>query len=106
MATIHTDTKYKALKSIILSQLLIEANDDIKGSNLYKANLKKFGKAYMTQLGIAIKQIDKINEANPAKANEVYNAIDGIAEKLAQLDIEKLLEVSVVIDEYLNQTQQ
>jgi len=37
------DLQQKALKVVILSQLLVEAMDDVRGTDMYKAKVKLYG---------------------------------------------------------------
>lgn len=89
--------KEKSLKAIVLSQLLIEANDDLKQTSLYRGKLKQHGRAFINQIALNLKQVPEINNADPQTANDVYNQIDEIVEKLAKMDIVKLIETNKII---------
>jgi|TARA_Y100000310_G_C20704425_1_gene834118 hypothetical protein len=98
----NSDTQAKTLKVIILSQLLIEANDDIKDTNMYKGKLKVFGKQYINQLGRAIKQTDAVYNAQPEMYHNVLKNIEELCEKLAQCDVHDMVMINQIHQHYSN----
>lgn len=98
--TLTADLQQKSLKVIMLSQLLVEAMDDIKGTDLYKAKVKIHGRTLNNLLGPIIRQTKSINEADPEMAMNIYNNIDRLMEKIAGLDLTGLLMVNQIHDHY------
>lgn len=92
--------KDKTLKVIILSQLLIEANDDIKLTPIYKGKLKVFGKQYINQLGLAIKQMDTVYQADPEMMTNVMANFEQLAETLVNLDVHGMVMINQIYQHY------
>lgn len=96
----NNDLHQKGLKVVLLSQLLVEAMDDIKGTTLYKGKVKQFGNPFITLLKNALKQNDDIYKADPETATNLYNELDALIEKLATIDIIGLVMVKQIYDHY------
>lgn len=96
----HQELKFKSLKVILLSQLLIEANDDIKGSTLYKGKLKVFGKQYINQLGTAIRQTDAIYEENATMYTNLTKNLEQLVEKLTHCSTQDLVMINQIHEHY------
>lgn len=94
------ELQFKTLKVIVLSQLLIEANDDIKNTDMYKGKLKVLGKQYMNQLGNAIRQTDAVYSAQPEIYHNVLNNIEQLCETLANCDVQDLLMINQIHQHY------
>lgn len=97
-----TSTQMKALKVIVLSQLLIEANDEIKETPLYKGKLKVFGKQYINQLGLAIKQTDATYKADPEMHTNMLKNIEQLCKKIADADVYEMVMINQIHDHYKN----
>ena len=98
----NNDIQHKALKVIILSQLLLEAMDDIKQTTLYSFKLKQSGNRFTTLLEKIAKQTDLIYNENPTLITNIYNQIDGLVESLSKLDVEGMVTVGKMSEDYLN----
>lgn len=96
----YSDVQARTLKVIILSQLLIEANDDIKNTDMYKGKLKVFGRQYINQLGNAIKQTDAVYGAQPEVYHNILNNIEQLCEKLAKCDVHDLVMINQIHKHY------
>lgn len=96
----RNDIQIKALKVVLLSQLLVEAMDDIKHTTMYKAKVKQFGNTFANLLRGAIKQNDEVYKADPEMATNLFNELDGLVEKLATLDVVGLTMIKQIHDEY------
>lgn len=96
------ETKNKALKVVLLSQLLVEANDDIKGTVLYKGKVKQYGNIFINQLKANIRITDEVYSADPEMATNLFNELDGLVEKLATLDVVGLTMIKQMHDVYSN----
>lgn len=90
----------KALKVVILAQLLSEAMDDIKGSTLYKAKIKQHGNIVSNLLLSICKQTDAVYDENPTLTTNIFNQLDGLVQKLAQKDPLQLLMISQIEEHY------
>lgn len=90
----------KGLKVVLLSQLLMEAMDDVKGTDMYKGNLKKFGNTFCNLLNAVVKQNDAVYKEHPTMATNLYNELDGLVEKLATQDIHGLVMIKQIHDVY------
>jgi len=90
----------KGLKVVILSQLLVEAMEDVRDTTMYKGKVKQFGNNFANLLKMAIKQNDAVYMVNPEIATNLYNELDGLVDKLAGLDIHGLIMIKQMYDHY------
>ena len=104
------ETQVKLLKVLLLSQLLLEANEELSETSEYSKTLKFQGKRFEKELENRLKvnigekivnQIDIIHESNPDLMQGVFKSIDSLVEKLSYIGIEYFDDVSVFIDKYL-----
>ena len=90
------------VKSLILSQLLLEANDELEGTPFYDTRLSVDVKRLEKTL---IKQIDKqfmnIYNADTALIHNIMFRIEGLIKKLSSCQIDDLTMLDFIIDKYL-----
>ena len=90
------------VKSILLGQLLLEANDQLKGTNRYKQNLKnQLNKLNQLLEPIAKEEFNKIYDADPEMVTNILNKIEGLIDKIKGSSIEDLVMIDAVIDKYM-----
>ena len=96
-----TDRHLNYLKVVILSQLLLEANDELKGSNAYKHNIK----LQINRTSDMLERVFKddysiIYTNNPEMCTNVLNKIDGLIDKIKTATIDELVMIDAVVDKY------
>tara|TARA_R110002012_G_scaffold321174_1_gene547890 strand:+ start:2487 stop:2852 length:366 start_codon:yes stop_codon:yes gene_type:complete len=100
----NNDTTYqnqqKLLKVIMLSQLLVEAIDDIKHLPQYRSKVKIHGKTLINLLGPYIKQTKEVNNADPEMANNIYNSIEDLIQKIGNIDLTGIVMINQIHDHY------
>ena len=96
-----TDRHLNYLKVVVLSQLLLEANDELKGSNAYKHNIK----LQINRTSDMLERVFKddysiIYTNNPEMCTNVLNKIDGLIDKIKTASIDELVMIDAVVDKY------
>jgi len=96
-----TDRHLNYLKSVILSQLLLEANDELKGSNAYKHNIKLQVNRTSKMLEDTFKNdYAMIYANNQEMCTNVLNKIDGLVDKIKTASIDELVMIDAIINKY------
>ena len=91
------------LKSIILSQLLLEANESLVNTNVYKQSLKQQINRMNGILEPIVRQeFDGIYNSDPEMTTNILNKIESIVGKIASYQIEELVILEAVVDKYEN----
>ena len=91
------------LKSIILSQLLLEANESLVNTNVYKQSLKQQINRMNGILEPIVRQeFDGVYNSEPEMTTNILNKIDSIVGKIASYQIEELVILEAVVDKYEN----
>ena len=89
------------LKSVILSQLLLEANDQLKLTKQYKLNVKnQINKLDKMLEDIVREEYDTIYKTDPEMTTNILNKIESLVEKLKTSSIDELVMIDSVIDKY------
>ncbi|TXG83239.1 MAG: hypothetical protein E6R13_04125 [Spirochaetes bacterium] len=90
------------VKSLILSQLLIDANDDLEGTPFYDTRLKTDVKRLEKTLIKAInKQFMVIYNQNPELMHNIMRKVENLIAKLSSCQIDDLTMLETVLDNYL-----
>ena len=90
------------LKTVLTSQLLLEANEELVLTNRYRGSLKQQINRVNSMLEpIVREEFDSVYQADPEMTTNILNKIDSILNKVASLDIDELVIVGSVIDKYL-----
>ena len=91
------------LKSIILSQLLLETNESLVNTNVYKQSLKQQINRMNGILEPIVRQeFDGVYNSEPEMTTNILNKIDSIVGKIASYQIEELVILEAVVDKYEN----
>ena len=91
------------LKSIILSQLLLEANESLVNTNVYKQSLKQQINRMNGILEPIVRQeFDGVYNSDPEMTTTILNKIDSIVSKIASYQIEELVILEAVVEKYEN----
>ena len=90
------------VKSILLGQLLLEANDQLKGTNRYKQNVKnQVNKVNELLEPIAKAEFDKLYSVDPEMVTNILNKIEALIDKIKGGSIDDLVMIDAVIDKYM-----
>ena len=89
------------LKSVILSQLLLEANESLVNTTVYKQSLKQQINRMNGILEPIVRQeFDGIYNSDPEMTTTILNKIDSIVSKIASYQIEELVMLEAVVNKY------
>ena len=89
------------LKSILLSQLLVESNETLKGSKFYRHSLKGTVNKANTELERAFnKDYEIVYQNSPEIATNVLNKIDDLINKISTSTVDELVLISDLVDKF------
>ena len=89
------------LKSVILSQLLLEANESLVNTTVYKQSLKQQINRMNGILEPIVRQeFDGVYNSDPEMTTTILNKIDSIVSKIASYQIEELVILEAVVEKY------
>lgn len=89
------------LKSVLLSQLLLEANEELVLTNRYKQNLKQqVNRANNILESIVREEFNTIYKSDPEMTTNILNKIDSITKKIVSYQLEELVILESVIEKY------
>jgi len=89
------------LKCVLISQLLLEANDDLKGSKAFKQNVKlQVNKTSKLLEGIYQEGFNSVYNNNPEMCTNVLNKIDSLMHKIKVATIDELVMIDALVDNY------
>ena len=96
-----TSEQVTYLKSIILAQLLLEANESLVNTNVYKQSLKQQINRMNGILEPIVRQeFDGVYNSEPEMTTNILNKIDSIVGKIASYQIEELVILEAVVEKY------
>ena len=91
------------LKSIILSQLLLEANESLVNTNVYKQSLKQQINRMNGILEPIVRQeFDGVYNSDPEMTTNILNKIESLVDKISSYQIEELVILEAVVAKYEN----
>ena len=89
------------LKSVLIAQLLLEANDELKGSKAFKQNIKyQVGKTNKLLEEVYQEGFNVVYYNNPEFCTNVLNKIDSLIHKIKTATIDELVMIDALIDKY------
>ncbi len=89
------------LKSVLLSQLLLEANEELIGTKQHRQNIKTQIKKLNRLLGEDVrKEYDRVYNTDPEMTTNILNKIESLVEKIMTSDIDELVMIDSVVDKY------
>lgn len=99
--TNNMENQLNYVKSILLGQLLLEANDQLKGTNRYKQSIKQqVNKVNEMLEPIAKAEYDKLYSVDPEMVTNILNKIEALVDKIKGSSIDDLVLINAVIDKY------
>ena len=98
-----SDKHLNYLKCVLISQLLLEANDELKGSKAFKQNVKyQVGKTNQILEQVYQEGFNTVYHNNPEMCLNVLNKIDGLIHKIKTATIDELVIIDALVDQYFN----
>jgi len=98
-----SDKHLNYLKCVLISQLLLEANDDLKGSKAFKQNVKyQVSKTNQILEQVYQEGFNTVYHNNPEMCINVLNKIDGLIHKIKKATIDELVMIDALVDQYFN----
>ena len=98
-----SDKHLNYLKCVLISQLLLEANDDLKGSKAFKQNVKyQVSKTNQILEQVYQEGFNTVYHNNPEMCINVLNKIDGLIHKIKKATIDELIMIDALVDQYFN----
>lgn len=96
-----SDKHLNYLKSVLISQLLLEANDELKGSKAFRQNIKyQVGKTNKLLEEVYQEGFNVVYYNNPEFCTNVLNKLDGLFNKIKTATIDELVIIDALIDQY------
>ena len=99
-----TSEQIMFMKSILLSQLLLEANESLITTDRYKQDLKQQGNRMIKMLEPIVREsFDVIYDSDPMMTTNILNKVDGLINRIAKLKtIEEVVILESIVDKYEN----
>jgi len=89
------------LKSVLLSQLLLEANESLFFTTQYKQQIKHKINSLNKDLEEVVRlEYQKVYETSPETTTNILRSIENIISKLQKSTIDELVMIDAVIDKY------
>jgi len=102
-----SDRSLSYLKCVLISQLLLDANNDLKGSLAYKQNIKnQVGKTNKLLKEVYQEGYNVIYYNNPEMCTSVLNKIDSLMHKIKVATIDDLVMIDALIEKYYENQKQ
>lgn len=99
-----TSEQIMFLKSILLSQLLLEANESLITTDRYKQDLKQQGNRMIKILEPIVREsFDVVYESDPMMTTNILNKVDSLINKIAKFKtIEEVVILEAIVEKYEN----
>ena len=89
------------LKSVLLAQLLLEANESLIFTTQYRQTIKNLINRLNKELEqVVFEEYTKIYKTDPEITTNILNSIESIITKLQTSTIDELVMIDAVIDKY------
>ena len=95
------ETQLEYLKSVILAQLLLEANENLRLTTQYKQQIKHKINSLNKDLELIVfEEYTKIYKTDAEMTTNILNAIDDLVLKLTSSTLDDLVLINAVIEKY------
>ena len=95
------DTQLNYLKSVLLSQLLLEANDQLKMTKQYKLHVKNQINKLDTMLEDVVREeFNTVYDTDPQMVTNILNKIESLIDKIKGSSIDELVMLDAIVDKY------
>ena len=94
-------TQLNYLKTVLLSQLLLEANDQLKLTKQYKLNVKnQINKLDAMLEDVVREEFNTVYDTDPQMVTNILNKIESLIEKIKGSSIDELVMLDAIVDKY------
>jgi predicted translin family RNA/ssDNA-binding protein len=89
------------LKQVILSQLLLECNENLRFTVQYKQQIKNRINSLNKDLeNVVFKEYTKVYKTDAEMTTNILNAIEALVDKLKTSTLDELVMINAVVDKY------
>lgn len=89
------------LKQVILSQLLLECNENLRFTVQYKQQIKNRINSLNKDLeSVVFEEYTKVYKTDPEMTTNILNAIEDLVAKLSTSTLDELIMINAVVDKY------
>ena len=89
------------LKQVILSQLLLECNENLRFTVQYKQQIKNRINSLNKDLeSVVFEEYTKVYKTDPEMTTNILNAIESLVIKLTTSTLDELIMINAVVDKY------
>jgi len=95
------DMQLNYLKTVLLSQLLLEANEGLRLTKQYKQNVKQQINKLNTMLEEVVREeFNTVYDTDPEMVTNILNKIEELMDKIKGSSIDELVMINSVVDKY------
>ena len=95
------DMQLNYLKTVLLSQLLLEANEGLRLTKQYKQNVKQqINKLNQMLEEVVREEFNTVYDTDPEMVTNILNKIEELIDKIKGSSIDELVMIGAVIDKY------
>jgi len=95
------ETQLHYLKSVLISQLLLESNDKLRATTQYKLNIKnQINKLNVMLEDVVRQEYGNLYNTDPEMVTNILNKIEALIDKIKGGSIDELVMINAVIDKY------
>ena len=89
------------LKQVILSQLLLECNENLRFTVQYKQQIKNRINSLNKDLeSVVFEEYTKVYKTDPEMTTNILNSIEDLVSKLSTSTLDELIMINAVVDKY------
>ena len=95
------DMQLNYLKTVLLSQLLLEANEGLRLTKQYKQNIKQqINKLNQMLEEVVREEFNTVYDTDPEMVTNILNKIEELIDKIKSSSIDELVMINSVVDKY------
>jgi hypothetical protein len=95
------DMQLNYLKTVLLSQLLLEANEGLRLTKQYKQNVKQqINKLNQMLEEVVREEFNTVYNTDPEMVTNILNKIEELIDKIKGSSIDELVMINSVVDKY------
>jgi hypothetical protein len=95
------DMQLNYLKTVLLSQLLLEANEGLRLTKQYKQNVKQqINKLNQMLEEVVREEFNTVYDTDPQMVTNILNKIEELVDKIKGSSIDELVMINSVVDKY------
>ena len=95
------DMQLNYLKTVLLSQLLLEANEGLRLTKQYKQNVKQqINKLNQMLEEVVREEFNTVYDTDPQMVTNILNKVEELMDKIKGSSIDELIMINSVVDKY------